>query len=132
MNQPSVRSAFGTVTIAVVVFAAAIAALGTPDFGLAGQFLGGSYPSTDAALAVVSIIFWVLILGFLVGVSIGAFKAATESQLLFRRWTRALTFLVVGSMVLAIGVYRHASVGYAMSCNDCQQRITEATQLAGQ
>jgi hypothetical protein len=126
------RSAIGTVAVAAVVLAAAIAVLGMPDFGLAGQFLGGSYPSTDAALAVVSIVCWILILGFLIGVTIGAFKAATESQLLVRRWTRAVTFLLVGGMVLAIGVYRHASVGYAMSCNDCQQRITEANQLAGQ
>jgi hypothetical protein len=126
------KGAIGTVVVAVVVFAAAVAVLGLPDFGLAGQFLGGSYPSIDAALAVVSIICWVLILGFLIGVTLGAFKAATESQLLFRRWTRAITFLLLGGMVLAIGVYRHSSVGYAMSCNDCQQRITEATQLAGQ
>jgi hypothetical protein len=124
--------ALGTVVVAAIVLAAAVAVLGPPDFGLAGQFLGGTYPSIDAALAVVSIVCWVLILGFVLGVTIGAFKVATESQLLVRRWTRAITFALVGGMVLAIGVYRHASVGYAMSCNDCQQRITEATQLAGQ
>ena len=126
------RSTLGTVLAAVVVIAAAVVVLGVPDFGLAWQFLDGSYPSVSAGLALVSIMSWLLVLSFVLAVVIMAFRAASEAQLLIRRWTRAVTFCVIGGIVLGVGVYRHSSVGYAMSCHDCQQRITEATQLAGQ
>lgn len=129
MNSRS--GAVSTLVVAIVVISATVVVLGMPDFGLAGEFLSGAYPSTAAALALVSIFCWLLILAFVVGIVVVAFKGASESQLVVRRWTRAVTFCLAGGIVLAVGVYRHASVSYSMNCDACQQRISEATQLAG-
>jgi len=127
----SKTGAVSTLIVAMIVLAATVVTLGAPDFGLAGQFLSGDYPSTAAALALVSIICWLLIVAFVVAIVAVAFKGATEHQLLIRRWARGVTFCLAGGIVLAVGVYRHASVSYSMTCDHCQQRISEATQLAG-
>lgn len=109
-----------------ILLGSATAVLRIPDLAAARDLLGGAYATQAAALAVVSVIVWVVIL-LSAGVLVVNAIRATVGQAMSRRrrWARALLVAACGLVLLAGGAYRHSAAGYSICCGSVQ----EARQL---
>ena len=104
-------------------------ALGPPDFALAKQMLADGEATTNAALAIVGIICWAVIIVMAIAAVLMTAKSATETQLFYRRWTRAIMFVAAGVIVFGMGTFHHLNSGLAMSPGNPSAHLAEAEQL---
>ena len=125
----SARNVLPSLAMTAVLLAAAVAGLGIPDFGLARDFLFGTFQSTDGALAAAGILCWAAVLAIALITLGGSFRHATEIQLIHRRWTRAILFVAGGAALIVMGAFHHSTGGYAMCCGNESQHVLEAQQL---
>ena len=125
-----IRRALPTLAMTAVLVVAAVLTLGRPDLGLAGQFLGGSFPTTEGAVAVVSLVCYAVVLGVAVVAVIQAVRAAGESQASMRRSSRAAMFLLSGIIVLGIGISHRVTFQYSTCCGGTPANLQEAAALA--
>jgi membrane protease YdiL (CAAX protease family) len=100
----------------------AVLALGMPNFALARSFLAGNYATDQGATAVAGLVTW-LVLGLAVVVVVtNSFRSVvSQAQFMRRRWSRAIFFAVVGTVVLGAGLFHHAATGYSMCCGSVQE-----------
>lgn len=124
------RNPLSTILIAGMLLVAAIVTLGKPDFGLAGQFLSGIYPSEDAAVALISIICYALVFGIVAIAVFQGFRSVSEGQLVHQRSARALLFFLAGMVVLGLGTANRIAYKYAICCGGAPQYVQEAQNLA--
>lgn len=124
------RRALPTLLMTAILLGASVATLGRPDFGLAGQFLGGGFPTTESAIAVVSLICYAVVVIVAIAAVVGALRAAGEAQRSMRRSTRAAMFLLSGVIVLGVGVANRSTNHFAICCGSGAQQVQEAAQLA--
>lgn len=111
-----------TLAAVAVLVGAATVVLGLPDLRTAGDFLGGAYATQAAAIAVVSVIAWVLILVTAAVLLVSAALAAMGQSTVHRHSrTRALVFAVCGLVLLAGGAYRHAAPAFTLCCGSVQE-----------
>ena len=120
------RRVLPTLALTTVVVGAAVLALGMPNLGLVGSLFGGGYPTMAAALAVVSLVVWVLIgVGATWSIGWAGGVVLEEAVRARRRRTQSTVVLALGLMVFGVGVMRHVSTSYRMCCGD----RAEAQQL---
>jgi hypothetical protein len=124
-----IRRALPTLAMTAVLVIAAVLTLGRPDIGLAGQFLGGSFPTTEGAVAVVSLACYAVVFGVALAAVLGAVRAASESQASMRRSSRAAMFLVSGIIVLSIGISHRVTFQYSTCCGGTPAHLQEAAAL---
>lgn len=125
-----IRRAVPTLAMSAVLVAAAVITLGRPDLGLAGQFLSGSYPTVESAVAIVSLVSYSVVAVVAIVAVTGAIRAAREDRPDVRRSTRAGMFLLAGIIVLGIGVSHRVTFRYTVCCGNTPQHVTEAASLA--
>ena len=125
-----VLRAVPTLLMTVGLVLAAVVAIGAPDLGLAGSFLGGSYPTEAASLALVGLILWVLIAAAALAMITGSLRAVSDSEQLRHRSTRAGVMLAAGLLVLGMGIFHRHTAGYSICCGSGAQQLQEASQLA--
>ncbi len=123
------RRAIPSLVMTTVLIVSAVISLGMPDLGLAGDYLGGGIPTEQSALAVASIVCWVLIAGVGIATLTMSIRTATDIQLGQRRWTRATMFVASGVVVLGMGALNHVTTTYSMCCGSDPAHIAEAQQL---
>jgi hypothetical protein len=124
------RRTLPSLLMSAALIVTAAATLGMPDGKLAGELLGGGYPSREAALALVGFIIWAVILGVALTTVVLSLRQANDSEWLHRRWTRAILFATAGIAVLGFGIAHHTGSGYSMCCGTGGQHLTEAQRLA--
>lgn len=113
----------------MVLLAATWVTLGAPSIALADQFLIQGNPTPEAAVAIVSILCWMVIGVIALATVIAAARSSsTDAQVMMRRWTRAVMLVLAGVMVLGMGAVRHATSGYSM-CTSCGQQSTHIAEV---
>jgi len=124
----TLRRSGPTVVMVFVLAVYSAVVLGAPDLPLVGDFLSGRYPTDAGAIAVVSLVTWVLLGVALAVVVTNSFRSVvSHGQFVQRRWTRAIVLAAVGGVVLGVGGVHHMSAGYSMCCGSLQ----EAQQTLG-
>jgi len=109
------------VTVGVLLGAAA-EVLGRPDLTAAGNFLAGAYATETAALAVVAVIVWALILVTVAAICVHAVRDALgHARGRRHRLGRAVLIALGGLALLAGGVYRHSTPAYSVCCGSLQE-----------
>jgi hypothetical protein len=124
-----IRRALPTLAMTAVLVAAAVLTLGRPDFGLAGDFLGGRFPTTEGAVAVVALSCYLVVASVAVVAVVQAIRAASEAQATMRRSSRAAMFLITGVIVLGVAVSHRVTFQYSTCCGNSPQHIQEAAAL---
>ena len=128
MTSPS-RQALAGGAVALVLLGASVATLGVPDLGLAGQFLGGGYPSPASALASLSIIFDAILLGAAWLAFSGAARARGGKGG-GPPTLRALAFVVAGVILLGMSIAQRTDTEGGFCCGNGQHQVREAKSLA--
>jgi hypothetical protein len=115
--------------VAFALLAVSVLTLGIPNFGLAGQFMAGGYPSAASGVAVASM--------FLDGVLVGAAGVAAMCSVRGAAggWVRrpslsAMALVVVGAILLGLSVAQRVDSGGAYCCGGGPQQVREAASLA--
>ena len=122
MLTATLRQSGPTVVMVAVLAVSSAVVLGAPDLPLVGNFLSGQYPTNAGAIAVVSLVTWVLLGIALAVVVTNSFRrVASHGQFVQRRWTRAVVLATVGGVMLGVGVVHHMSAGYSMCCGSVQE-----------
>jgi len=125
-----IRRTLPTLAMTTVLIAAAVITLGRPDVALAGQFLGGSYPTMEGAVAVVSLVCYVVVAVVAIVAIVQALRVVGEERARVRRSSRAAMFLFTGLIVVGVGVSHRVTYQYSICCGDTPQHIQEAAALA--
>jgi len=111
-----------------VLAAASLVTLGTPNIGLAVQFLSGSYPSMPSAIAFLSLLCYAAVLGVVAVAVIGGARA-TRGGRRSGRATRAVAVLLAGALLLCWSVVNRVEGGGAICCGGGSQQVQEASAL---
>lgn len=123
------RRAVPSTVMSALLLCATFLALGPPDFALAKQMLVDGDATTNAALAIVGIICWGVIIVVAIAAVVMTAKTASDSQIFYRRWTRAIMFVAAGVIVFGMGAFHHLNSGLAMSPGNPTAHLAEAEQL---
>jgi hypothetical protein len=115
--------------VAVVLLGASLLTLGVPDLGLAGQFLGGAYPSPASALAFLSITFDLALVGAACVAFVGAGRDRGGRRGL-PPTVRAVAFVLAGAILLGMGIAQRVDTGGGFCCGNGPQQVREAESLA--
>lgn len=111
-----------------VLLAASLVALGPPDIGLAGQFLSGTYPSVQSAVACLSLVCYAAVIG-VVAVAVMAGARAASCRARSGRAIRAIACIVAGVVLLSLSVANRVQGGGAICCGGGSGQVQEATTL---
>jgi hypothetical protein len=112
-----------------VLLAASLIALGLPDFGLAGQFLSGSYPSVASAVAFLSLLCYAVVLAAVVMALAGALRLTAGGKGVSRS-VRDAALVLAGVILLSLSVVNRVDTGGGICCGGGAQQIREAASLA--
>jgi hypothetical protein len=112
-----------------VLLAASALTLGLPNLNLAGQFLGGAYPSMASALAFLSLLCYAVVLAAVVGAVVRGLRAVAGGRDA-NRGLRAVVFVIVGAVLLTMSVINRVDSGGGICCGEGAQQIQEAASLA--
>ncbi len=124
------RRVLPSLVMTTILVVAAAVSLGMPDWKLASQYLFGNFPTEQAALAVAVLVCWsVIVMVAITSIALSV-TAATEAQMVHRRWARATMFVAAGAVLLGVGTLHHSGTGYSMCCGTQAQHVAEAQQLA--
>ncbi len=112
-----------------MLLAASAITLGVPNFGLAGQFLSGSYPSMQSAVALLSLLCYAVV-GTAVAVALfRGFRLATGGRGT-SRGIRAIALVLAGVVLLSLSVFNRVDTGSGICCGGGVQQVREAESLA--
>ena len=111
------------------LLAAAAVTLGWPDLRLAGQFLGGSYPSMASAVAFLSLLCYAVVLGSVAVVMVSALRTVVRGRVAGRN-VRATACVVVGVVLLSLSVISRLDAGGGICCGGGARQVQEAVSLA--
>ncbi len=107
---------------------ASLVALGPPDFGLAGQFLSGSYPSMPAAVAFLSLLCYATVVAVVALGLIGGVRA-TSGGIRSGRAIRAIAVILAGAVLLGLSVVNRVEGGGTICCGGGSRQVQEASSL---
>ncbi len=131
MAEPrrAVAGVMAGLAMGAVLLGASVITLGPPDLGLAGQFLSGSYPSTQSAVALLSLVCYAVVLA---AVAVAVFKGLRMAA--GRRGTsrgiRAIALVLAGAVLLSLSVVNRVDTGSGICCGGGVQQVKEAASLA--
>ena len=111
-----------------VLLAASIIALGPPNFGAAGQFLSGAYPSMASAVAFLSLLCYAVVLTAVAVALIRVLRMAAGGGI--SRSVRAIALVLAGLVLLSLSVVNRVDTGGGICCGGGAQQIREAATLA--
>ena len=112
-----------------LLLGASMITLGLPNLGLAGQFLSGSYPSTQSVVAFLSLVCYAVVLAAVaVAVFRGLRMAAGGGST--SRGNRAIPMFVAGAVILSLSVVNRVDTGSGICCGGGVQQVKEAASLA--
>ena len=116
-----VRRVVYPVVMATVLVIAALRTMGSPDLTAAGNFVRNSEATQSAAIAVVTVILW-LVLGLFCTVMVVAAvrEARSAAEALRHRRQRAVGVVLVGLLLLGVGVWRHTASSYTVTGGSVQ------------
>jgi hypothetical protein len=112
-----------------ILVAASVVTLGPPDFGLAGQFLNGAYPSMASAVAFLSLLCYAVVLGACVLAVIRGLRMVAAGRGT-GRGARAIAFVLAGTILLGLSVASRLDTGGGMCCGGGSRQVQEAAALA--
>jgi hypothetical protein len=112
-----------------VLLAASIIALGPPNFGAAGQFLSGAYPSMASAVALLSLLSYAVVLASVTVALVRALRMAAGGRGMSRS-VRAIALVLAGVILLSLSVVNRVDSGGGICCGGGAQQIREAASLA--
>jgi hypothetical protein len=112
-----------------LLLGASMITLGLPNLGLAGQFLSGSYPSTQSVVAFLSLVCYAVVLAAVaVAVFRGLRMAAGGGST--SRGIRAIALVLAGAVLLSLSVVNRVDTGSGICCGGGVQQVKEAASLA--
>ena len=126
----AIKRVLPSLLIVAVLAVASGYALGRPNFSGADQFLIKGQPTPQDAIAVVSLLCWI-ILGIVgLAILVMALRAgATDAQRSFHSWSRAVMTLLAGAIILSMGTVRHVDSNYPMCCGSGPTYSAEVDKL---
>lgn len=112
-------SVSASILVAVLLAAAAVPALGRPDFAAAGDFMTSGRPTRYGALAAVQLVVWALVVALFVWQFVHALRRASGIRHeMKRRRTRSRAYLALGLLLFTGGALHNQSQGASMCCGD--------------
>ncbi len=124
-----VVSAVGGTVMAGVLISASALALGPPNLTLAGDFIGGAYPSMPSALAFLSLLCYTVALGG-AGVAVAGGMRMAIGRRNVGRSARAVALVLAGVVLLGLSVVNRLDTGGGFCCGGGPQQVREAVSLA--
>jgi len=115
--------------VAALLVAASVLTLGMPNLGLAGQLLGGAYPTMASAVAVSSLICYAVVLLAALAVLAGALRRGAGGWV-GGRGLRAVALILAGATLLSLSLVNRVDTGTGICCGGGSQQTQEAAALA--
>jgi hypothetical protein len=112
-----------------VMVAASVLTLGIPNLSLAGQFLGGSYPTVASAVALCSLVCYVMVT-LAVALALAGALRRRAGWWARGRTLRAVTLVAAGAVLLGLSVASRFETGAGICCGSGSQQIQEVASLA--
>ncbi|MGD1053689.1 MAG: hypothetical protein ABR950_07645 [Candidatus Dormibacteria bacterium] len=112
-----------------VLLGASAVTLGPPNLGLAGQFLSGSYPSMQSAVAFLSLVCYAVVLTAVALALVRGLRMAVRGTGTSRS-IRAIALVLAGVVLLSLSVVNRVDGGGGICCGGGTQQIREAASLA--
>jgi hypothetical protein len=112
-----------------VLLGASVITLGLPDFGLAGQFLSGSYPSMQSAVAFLSLVCYAVVLAAVAVAVVRGLRMAAGGRGMSGS-VRAIALVLAGVVLLSLSVVNRVDSGNGICCGAGVQQVKEAASLA--
>jgi len=122
--------AISAVALGAVLLGCSALTLGWPDLRLAGQFLGGAYPSMASAVAFLSLLCYAVALGAVAVVVVSALRTVGRGRAVRSRTVRATACVLVGVILLSISVVGRIDTARTICCGGGARHIQEAASLA--
>ena len=107
--------------------AAAMAVLGAPDVGSAWRFLRAGIATEETVTAASVLVLWVVLVGVAAGIALLGIRSLVRRRP--RPGLASAAFAVLGLVILAGGLARHAQAGYTQCCgtvDEARQMLTAA------
>ncbi|MBV8195872.1 MAG: hypothetical protein JOY80_10135 [Candidatus Dormibacteraeota bacterium] len=119
------------VVSALMLAAAAVPVLGTPDFGSVVSFLSGEVSGVRDGQAVVVVIAWLVVAGSGSIIVIGTLRGSPVAELTRSRLRRAALLFVAGTLLLSLALIHHGSAASdSVCCGGNAASLQEAVNLA--
>jgi hypothetical protein len=112
-----------------VLLAASVITLGVPNFGLAGQFVSGSYPSMQSAVAFLSLLCYAVVFAAVAVAVVRGLRMAAGGRGT-SRGIRAIALVLAGVVLLSLSVVNRVDTGSGICCGGGVQQVREAASLA--
>lgn len=112
-----------------LLLGASVITLGLPNLGLAGQFLSGSYPSTQSAVAFLSLVCYAVVLAAVAVAVVRGLRMAAGGRST-SRGIRAIALVLAGAVLLSLSVVNRVDTGSGICCGGGVQQVKEAASLA--
>ncbi len=124
-----VAGVIGGLSTGGALLGAAVITLGSPNLGLAAQFLSGSYPSTRSAVAFLSMVCYAAVLAAVAVAVFDGLRMFTGGRGT-NRGIRALALVLAGAVLLSLSVVNRVDTGSGICCGGGVQQVKEAASLA--
>ena len=128
-RRRGVAEALWGLGVAGFLLAASVVTLGIPDFGKAGAFLSGAYPSVSSAIALLSLLCYAVVLAAVVLAVVRGLRLATAGRRTSRT-VRSIVFVLAGMILLSLSIVNRVDPGGGICCGGGSQQVREAASLA--